>query len=147
MSEQPLDPYQINCYNRCTQMHGPLHHSDMTVSQALCKEDILQDDMVGDRGVSMLASSSSGKGDYTLHNTCCYDFLMIKTGSLWDGKFLYNNDCHKEEDFHINYHKKSVLYLSKPSFSLLQCAGQHMVSKQVLGKEGKRCQECTQSDD
>lgn len=58
MSEQPLDPYQINCYNRCTQMHGPLHHSDMTVSQALCKEDILQDDMVGDRGVSMLASSS-----------------------------------------------------------------------------------------
>lgn len=57
MSEQPLDPFQISCYNRCTQMHGPLHHSDMTVSRALCKEGILQDDMVGGRDENIWASS------------------------------------------------------------------------------------------
>lgn len=58
----------------------------------------------------------SGKGDYTLHKIHFFsDVPMKKAGSPGDGKFLYNNDCHKEEDFHINYHKKIVLYWSKPS--------------------------------
>ena len=55
--------------------------------------------MRGTRRIAGLAPS--GKGDYTLHKTrFFYNVLMTKTGSLGDGKCLYNNDCHKEEDFH-----------------------------------------------
>lgn len=82
--------------------------------------------MVEGKNVDKKVSVPFHKEDDTLH----------KTGSSVHGKFLYNNDCHKKEGSHTNFHRKIGFSLSRPSFSLLQCAGQDMASKQVQGKEG-----------
>jgi hypothetical protein len=110
------------------------------------------------------------KEDDTLHKTHFFyvEPMKLKTGSSVHGKFLYNNDCHKKEGSHTDFHRKIGFCLSRPSemrsnqnrsatqhrerkkrrkfiepldnwnkpFSLLQCAGQDMASKQVQGKEG-----------
>lgn len=41
--------------------------------------------------------------------------MMTKIGSSKHGKVSCKSDYHKEEDFHTNFRRKIVLYLSKPS--------------------------------
>jgi len=53
-----------------------------------------------------------GKKDNNLHMV---HFLVI--GYPRHGRFLYNNDCHMVEDYHINFHRRTVIYQSKPSDS------------------------------
>lgn len=99
-------------------------------------EDSLQDGTAEGSDVDTQALFPFGKKDNNLHKT-----RLHVTGSPRRDRFLYNNDCHMVEDYHINFHRKTVIYQSRPSFSQLQCVAQHMISTQVLGKEGIECQE------
>lgn len=94
--------------------------------------------MVEGKNVDKQVSVPFHKEDDTLHKTRFFyvEPMKLKTGSSVHGKFLYNNDCHRKEGSHTDFHRKIGFCLSRPSFSLLQCAGQDMASKQVQGKEG-----------
>lgn len=64
----------------------------------------------------MIKSEPSGKEENTLHKIQHFSFqLIMKIGFSGHGNILYNSDCHKEEDFHTSYHRKTVFYPSKPS--------------------------------
>lgn len=103
-------------------------------------EDSLQNGTGEGSDVDMQALFPFGNEDGTLHKARFLVTGSWKGGSPTHGKFLYNNDYRMVGDYHINFHRRTVIYQSRPSFSQLQCVAQHMISTRVLGKEGMECQ-------